>query len=61
MLRKMVAEEQMQKLAGRAGLTDRPYSNQAVKELRVLSLLLAFVLSLGKAMGGKKKKKCRYL
>lgn len=45
----------MQKLAGRAGLTDRPYSNQAVKELRVLSLLLPFVLSLDKAMGGGEK------
>lgn len=57
-LRKMVAEEQMQKLS-RQGRTDRHGLIQikAVKEPRVLSLLLAFVLSLDKAVGGGKRRK----
>lgn len=54
----MVAEEQMQKLS-RQGRTDRHGLIQikAVKEPRVLSLLLAFVLSLDKAVGGEKEEK----
>lgn len=58
----MVAVEQMQKLAGRA-VADRQalFKSSHDQELRVLLLLLAFVLSLDKAMGGKKKEKCRYL
>lgn len=58
LLRKMVAVEQMQKLAGRA-VADRQalFKSSHDQELRVLLLLLAFVLSLDKAMGGKKEGK----